>query len=59
VCRNRLADALAVTFTYPVTRRDFRPRYRQMEVEYNPYREIDEDRSSPYTYDYNPFKESR
>ena len=35
-----------------------RPRYhRQMEAEYNPYREIDADHNSSYTYDYNPFAE--
>jgi hypothetical protein len=52
-----LADALALTFAYPVAPRDYRPRYRQMEVEYNPYREMEEDRGSSYIYDYNPFKE--
>ena len=52
-----LADALALTFAYPVTPRDYRPRSRQMEAEYNPYREIDGDQNSSYTYDYNPFAE--
>ena len=52
-----LADALALTFAYPVTPRDYRPRYRQMEMEYNSYREMEEDRGSSYIYDYNPFKE--
>jgi len=53
-----LADALALTFAYPVAPRDYRPRYRQMEVEYNPYCEMEEGRGSSRTYDYNPFKES-
>jgi hypothetical protein len=51
-------DALILTFAHPVTVQYDRPRYhRQMEVEYNPYRELEEDRGSSHTYDYNPFKE--
>jgi hypothetical protein len=54
-----LADALALTFAHPVTPRDYRPRYhRQMELEYNPYRELGEDRGLSRTYDYNPYKDS-
>jgi hypothetical protein len=52
------ADALALTFAHPVTPRDYRPRYKQMELEYNPYRELDEDRGLSHTYGYNPYKES-
>jgi phage terminase large subunit len=57
-CSPDEADAAALSFAYPVTPRDYRPRYyRQVEVEYNPYRESDDDRASPHTYDYNPFAE--
>ena len=50
-------DALILTFAQPVTVPDFRPRYRQIEVEYNPFREPDENRGSTLTYDYNPLEE--
>ena len=46
---------MALTFAHPVTLRDYRPRYRQMEVEYNPFAEPDADRVSSFTYDYYPF----
>jgi hypothetical protein len=44
-------DALALTFAYPISADvpERRARYRQMEVEYNPYRELDEDRGLAYT----------
>jgi phage terminase large subunit len=52
------ADAAALSFAHPVAAPYHRPRYyRQMEEEYNPYREMDADRGSSYTHDYNPFKE--
>jgi hypothetical protein len=53
-------DALALTFAYPISEaaQERRPRYyRQMEEEYNPYRESDLHRVSSYTHDFNPFKE--
>ena len=52
-------DALALTFAYPISADvpERRARYRQMEVEYNPYREPDLDRFLSYTDDYNPFAE--
>jgi hypothetical protein len=51
-----LADALALTFASPVMPRDYRPRYRRMEVEY-PFAEPEPNRYSNYSYDYDPFKE--
>ena len=51
-------DAMVLTFAHPVTAPYDRPRYpRQMQVEYNPFQELDLYRSSSYTYDYNPFAE--
>jgi len=35
---------------------DYRPRYRGVEVEFNPFREMDESGVSSHTYDYNPFE---
>jgi hypothetical protein len=50
-------DALALTFAYPVSHAapERRPR-RPLQVEYDPFAEPDANRSSSYTYDYNPFK---
>ena len=50
-----LADALTLTFAQSVTARHHRPRYGQMEVEYNPFREMDADRVSSSAHDYDPF----
>jgi len=49
-------DALILTFAHPVMVPDYRQRYRQLEVEYNPYREPDPYRASSHTYDYNPYE---
>ena len=49
-------DALILTFSHAVTVPEHRPRYRQMQVEYNPFCEMDESRVSSPAYDYNPFK---
>jgi len=49
-------DALILTFAHPVTVSDYQPRYRQLQVEYNPYREPDPYRASSHTYDYNPYE---
>ena len=50
-------DALALTFAYPVSHAapERRPR-RPLMVEYDPFREMDADRGSSFTYDYNPFE---
>jgi hypothetical protein len=60
VASSDFGDALALTFAYPISADvpERRTRYRQMEVEYNPYRELDEDRGSSHTYGYNPYKET-
>ena len=47
----RTGGSRAASLTVP----DFRPRYRQMQVEFNPYSEADAGRASSHTYDYNPF----
>ena len=49
-------DALILTFAHPVTVPDYRPRYRQMQVEYDPFREMHANRVSSHTYDYNPYE---
>jgi hypothetical protein len=48
-------DAFILTFAHPVTAPDLRPRYGRMQVEYDPFREPEVNRSSNFTYDYNPF----
>jgi hypothetical protein len=50
-------DALALTFAYPISHAapERRPR-RPMQVEYDPFREINANSASSYTYDYNPFE---
>ena len=46
------------TFAHPVSVPDYQPRYyRQVEEEYNPFREPARDRYPSHTYDYNPFAE--
>jgi hypothetical protein len=46
------ADAAALCFAHPVAAPYHRPwHYRQMEEEYNPYREMDADRGLSYTYE--------
>jgi hypothetical protein len=51
-------DALILTFAQPVIMvPDYRPRYRQIESEYNPFAESDANHTSNFTYDYNPFSE--
>ena len=53
-------DALALTFAYPISADvpERRARYRQTDMEYNPYRELDEDRGLFHNYGYNPYKEN-
>ena len=50
-------DALALTFAYPISGAapERRARYRQMQVEYDPFHEPDPYRTSSCTYEYNPF----
>ena len=48
-------DALILTFAHPVTVPEYRPRYRQLQVEYDPFRETNVSNVSDYSYDYNPF----
>jgi hypothetical protein len=48
-------DALILSFAHQVTVPDRRPRYRQIAVEYDPFREPNEARVSRCAYDYNPF----
>jgi len=50
-------DALALTFAYPVSHAALERRPRPLQVEYDPFREPDANRSSNFTYDYNPFGE--
>jgi hypothetical protein len=50
-------DALMLTFAHPVTVPEHRPSYRQLHVEYNPFAEPDANRSTNFTFDYNPFEE--
>ena len=50
------ADAAALTFAQPVMARNYRPRYRQMVVEYDPFQEPEPTRYSRHSYDHDPFK---
>jgi phage terminase large subunit len=49
-------DALILTHSHPVTVPDYRPRYRKVEAEFNPFRESERSWVSSETYDYNPFE---
>jgi phage terminase large subunit len=49
-------DALILTHSHPVTVPDYRPRYRKVEAEFNPFREPERSWVSSETYDYNPFE---
>ena len=50
-------DALMLTFAQPVRVQDYRPRYPNLEAEYNPFRETGTERGSSDNCDYSPYEE--